>query len=182
MTLKLYYDLLSQPSRALYIILNKTKVPFEKCRVDLKKGEHLTEEYREIARNQKAPAIDDDGFKLSESVAIIRYLAREKSIPDHWYPKDSKKQAKVDEYLEWQHNNIRAHCALFFQVKWLIPCLTGEEPNEKKVMNFQRRMSDTLDFMESVWLSPGPWIAGDEISVADLWAACEIEQPRKNSR
>lgn len=41
------------------------------------------------------------------SIAIIRYLAKEKNIPDKWYPKDSKKQARVDEYLEWQHNNTR---------------------------------------------------------------------------
>lgn len=50
-------------------------------------------------------------------MGILRYLARERQFPDHWYPKDSKKQARVDEYLEWQHTNTRAMCALYFQVK-----------------------------------------------------------------
>ena len=32
----------------------------------------------------------------------VRYLAREKDVADHWYPADSRAQARVDEYLEWQ--------------------------------------------------------------------------------
>lgn len=51
------------------------------------------------------------------SVAILRYLCREHSVDDHWYPKDSKAQARVDEYLEWQHLNTRLFCAMYFQHK-----------------------------------------------------------------
>jgi len=41
-------------------------------------------------------------------------------VADHWYPKDSVKQAQVDEYLEWQHTNTRADCALYYLHKvWL---------------------------------------------------------------
>lgn len=51
------------------------------------------------------------------SVAILRYICREFKVADHWYPKESKSQLKVDEYLEWQHLNTRAHCALYFRAK-----------------------------------------------------------------
>jgi len=34
-----YYNLLSQPSRALYIFFKKAEVPFEKRVVDIMKGE-----------------------------------------------------------------------------------------------------------------------------------------------
>lgn len=54
---------------------------------------------------------------ISFSVGILRYLCREKGVSDHWYPKDSKQQARVDEYLEWQHLNTRANCALYFRAK-----------------------------------------------------------------
>ena len=36
--LKYYYDLMSQPSRALWIFLEKTKLPYEKCLINLGKG------------------------------------------------------------------------------------------------------------------------------------------------
>lgn len=35
--LKLYYDLLSQPSRALYIFFKKAKIPFEAVPIELRK-------------------------------------------------------------------------------------------------------------------------------------------------
>jgi len=52
-------------------------------------------------------------------VGILRYLCREypEYVADHWYPKDSKRQAKIDEYLEWQHVNTRLNMAMYFQHK-----------------------------------------------------------------
>lgn len=51
------------------------------------------------------------------SVAIIRYLACEKVTPRTLYPENGKLQARVDEYLEWQHIGLRLHCAMYFRVK-----------------------------------------------------------------
>ncbi|XP_076043943.1 glutathione S-transferase theta-1-like [Oratosquilla oratoria] len=175
--LKAYYDLMSQPSRAVYIFLKKTKIPFQECPVALRKGEHRGEEYTKINPFQLVPTIDHGGFKLTESVAILRYLCREFPVPDHWYPKDSKLQARVDEYLAWQHGNTRLNCAMFFQHKFLIPLMTGAEVNEGKVRHFQGRMETVLDQLENIWLKDRLFIAGDQITLADLLAACELEQP-----
>ncbi|XP_017784965.1 PREDICTED: glutathione S-transferase theta-1-like [Nicrophorus vespilloides] len=179
MSLKLYYDFLSQPSRALYILLKTSKLPFEDCPVALRNGAHLNDEFKyNVSRFQKVPVIHDGDFKLTESVAILRYLSREKNLPEFWYPKDSKKQARVDEFLEWQHNNVRAFCALYFQKKWLFPIITGKEMEPKKLAGYKKRMEDCLDSMEILWLSNGKYICGDNLTAADLWAACEVEQPR----
>jgi len=51
------------------------------------------------------------------SVGILRYLCREKNVQGHWYPEDSKLQAKVDEYLEWQHLDTRLNCSMYFMTK-----------------------------------------------------------------
>uniref|UniRef100_A0A6B2E8D9 glutathione transferase n=1 Tax=Phlebotomus kandelakii TaxID=1109342 RepID=A0A6B2E8D9_9DIPT len=173
---KYYYDLLSQPSRAMLIFLNVTKIPFESLPVALRNGEHLTEEFKEVNRFQKVPCMNDNGFKLSESVAMVRYLAKKHNVPENWYPKDAKKQAQVDEYLEWQHNNTRITCALYFQLLWLKPLMTGKKPNPEAVAEHQKRVEDTLDAIENIWLEKSPFLAGNEVTVADIWCACEIEQ------
>ncbi|GAB0096795.1 glutathione S-transferase theta-1 [Sergentomyia squamirostris] len=173
---KFYYDLLSQPSRAMLIFLKLAKIPFESLPVALRKAEHLSEEFREVNRFQKVPCINDNGFKLSESVAIVRYLANKHNISGNWYPKDVKKQALIDEYLEWQHNNTRISCGLFFRLLWLNPLITGKKPSPESVAEHQKRVEDTLDAIENIWLEKNSFLAGDEISVADIWGACEIEQ------
>ncbi|CAF4918743.1 unnamed protein product [Pieris macdunnoughi] len=111
MKLKLYYDLMSQPSRALF---------------------------------KKVPVIDHNGFILTESYIVIRYLACENVIPIMLYPKNSKAQARVDEYLEWQHIGLRLHCAMFFRVKYLNPIYTGKQPDPKLVQSYEKRMINAL--------------------------------------
>lgn len=179
--IKYYFDLMSQPSRALYIFLKITKTPVEYVKVDLKKAEHLTNEFKAINRFQKVPCIvTDDGFKLSESVAILRYIIETRNdIPDHWYPKDLKSRALVDEYLEYQHNAVRLPCAMYFQSKFLIPMLSGKPVNEQRVKSFQKQMESSLDALENIWLesSDKEFLASKEISFADILAACELEQP-----
>ena len=46
-------------------------------------------------------------FVLYESHAIMKYLCSTRKVDDHWYPKDLKKRAIVDRYLDWHHSNLR---------------------------------------------------------------------------
>lgn len=66
MSLKLYIDLLSQPSRALYIFFKACNIPFEKKIVNLVKLEQHTPEFEAINPFKKVPAIEHNGYKLTE--------------------------------------------------------------------------------------------------------------------
>lgn len=178
MSLKVYYDLLSQPCRAIIILLRANKIPFEPKEIKLAKGEHYTQEFEKISPFRKVPVIVDGDFPLIESVGILRYLCREKNIADHWYPRDSKKQAKVDEYLEWQHFNTRAQGSLFFLNKFMFPAMSGRPANPEVVAKHQKKLDAALDAFEDVWLKKTKYLAGNEITIADLLGACEIEQTR----
>nr|XP_031829003.1 glutathione S-transferase theta-1-like [Nomia melanderi]XP_031829004.1 glutathione S-transferase theta-1-like [Nomia melanderi]XP_031829005.1 glutathione S-transferase theta-1-like [Nomia melanderi] len=178
MTLKLYYDLLSQPSRAVYIFLKVCNIPFEKKLINLGKIEHHTPEFKKISPFQKVPSIQHNDFNMIESIAILRYLCREFTVPDHWYPKDSKAQAKVDEYLEWQHMNTRLNCALYFRQKYLMPIITGKPTVPEQIAKYEKQMVNCLDLLENVWLKQNLFLIGSEISIADLLGTCEVEQVR----
>ncbi|XP_062550797.1 glutathione S-transferase theta-3-like [Armigeres subalbatus] len=178
--IRFYYDLISQPCRALYIFLEQNKIPHQKCPIALRKWEHSAPEYMQnVNRFGKVPAIvTENNFKLAESIAILRYLTREFAVPDHWYPRDSRRRARVDEYLEWQHSNTRLHCASYVRYVWRGP-LRGEVVEPKVAKRLQAEMIGCLDFIESNVLQRDMrFIAGDDITIADLVAACEIEQPK----
>lgn len=156
------------------------------CNLLIPAGIHNTDEYaNNVNRLQKVPAIVDDKYKLSESVAIFRYLVDRfpAHVAPHWYPPgDAQRRGHIDEYLEWQHMNTRMTCSYYFILKYLKPRTTGREPGDDQVVGSSlRQMEDTLDTIERLWLDDAPdaFIAGQrEISIADLVCASELEQPR----
>eukprot|EP00088_Acartia_fossae_P010720 TRINITY_DN1536_c0_g1_i11.p1 TRINITY_DN1536_c0_g1~~TRINITY_DN1536_c0_g1_i11.p1 ORF type:complete len:252 (-),score=60.52 TRINITY_DN1536_c0_g1_i11:4-720(-) len=179
--LKVYLDLMSQPARAMYIFCKATGIQHEIVPVRILQGDTKTDEYTAMNPFQKVPVLKDGDFTLTESVAMLRYLATTRDIADHWYPKDPKQQARVDEYMEWQHMGTRINCAKFFIEKWLLPMGTRIPPNEKKVEHLKDVMETTLEQVERIWLKNGEQDfigGGKDVSVADLLAACEMEQPR----
>ena len=58
--------------------------------------------------------------------------------------------------------------------------MTGQPVNEQRAERFRQGMEQALDHLESVWLRDAPYLAGQQISVADLLAACELEQPSES--
>ena len=61
----------------------------------------------------------------------MKYLSSTFPVEDHWYPKEPLAQAKVDEYLHWQHVNTRLQCAMYFQV-----CKLFENHPKKSHLNY----------------------------------------------
>ena len=76
--------------------------------------ERRTAEYLQVNPMGQVPAIDDNGFLLTESHAILTYIHATRGLPDHWYPSELKARAMVNRYLHWHHTNLRAGEALIF--------------------------------------------------------------------
>ncbi|XP_013105437.1 glutathione S-transferase theta-1 isoform X2 [Stomoxys calcitrans] len=139
--------------------------------------EHRSEEFKKINRLQKLPCIVDGDFHLSESIAILRYLAKKGEFSEQLYPKDITNRAKVDEFLEWQHVGLRYGCSTYFVHLWLYP-ISGlaEVPSVKKLTKLQEDMENSLKLVDKIWLKNSDFVSGSKLSVADLFGACEIEQ------
>ena len=86
MSLKLFVDLLSQPSRGLFIFCKVANIPFNLNSIRLAKLEHKTEEYAKINPFQTVPAIEHNGTSIIESVAILRYLTNTHKVNEQLSP------------------------------------------------------------------------------------------------
>ncbi|XP_014254251.1 glutathione S-transferase theta-1-like [Cimex lectularius] len=172
-----YFDDLSQPCRAIEIFLLMNDIPHDKKKIKLAKGAQYSDEFVKINPFKKVPVIDDNGFILTESVAILRYLCRQYNVQDHWYPNNSKLRARVDEYLEWQHIGTRAPCALYVWDKVFTPLLTGVGTNERRLNNSFKRMEDSCNCINDIWLKDGKkFLTSYSISIADLLGVTELEE------
>lgn len=113
---------------------------------------------------------------LSESVAIFHYLGRQRVIPERWYPTDLKSLARIDEYLEWNHNNLHIGAGMLFYMIQVTPLLTGEQPTAEALLSQKRTLNRCLDDLENLWLRDNKFLTGNEISFADIVAASAVEQ------
>ncbi|XP_078409950.1 glutathione S-transferase theta-1-like [Cetorhinus maximus] len=177
MALQLYVDLASQPCRSVYIFVEKNNIPFELKEVRLMIGEQHSEEFQKVNPLRKVPAIKDGDFALAESVAILKYLACKYQTPDHWYPANLQKRARVDEYLAWQHTALRLQAGKIFLMKAMFPLVTGGPVPEDKMKEAQDELAQGLKSFQEKFLQDKPYIAGMEISLADLVAIVELMQP-----
>lgn len=174
--IKFYADLKSQPCRAVYLFMKACNIPFEMVKVDLSSGEQLGEEFTKISSIQRVPVINDNGFILGESGAIFRYLAKKFGVQEHWYPtRDLQQQARVDEYLNWHHTNIRIPAMMTFRHQF-INTVRGRPIKQDEVKRYKAELAKSVKHIDLYFLKNNPYIAGKDISVADLQAYCELMQ------
>ncbi|MBI3371714.1 MAG: glutathione S-transferase family protein [Betaproteobacteria bacterium] len=102
--MKLYYHPASTTSRIVQMFATEQGIDLDYQIVDLFTGEHLKPEFASINPNCLVPVLEDGDFRLTESSAIVKYLADKAGSPA--YPKDSKARARVNEMMDWFNANI----------------------------------------------------------------------------
>ena len=86
--MKLYDSAISGNSYKVRLLLHHLSIPYTIVPIDILKGGSRTKEFLKINPNGRTPVLDDNGFILAESNAILAYLARgTRYLPDdrsHW--------------------------------------------------------------------------------------------------
>merc|ERR1712150_67316 len=148
---------------------------------DLTMGEH--KQNAELVKknpNGLVPFIDDGGFTLSESCAILKYIACSRKVADHWCPKDPKQQARLDEYLFWQPNGIRKPCVQVFlgllRGRMSLGGISKIPLDEAALKEGREAIKKSVAHLANYFLQNRQFILGDEISIADIIAVCELIQ------
>ncbi|XP_066304288.1 glutathione S-transferase theta-1-like [Branchiostoma lanceolatum] len=171
-----YYDIMSQPSRAIFQFLKANNIVYKDHPIAIRKGEHKSDWFLKINPMGKVPAINDNGFILTESVAILKYLAMRYVVPDHWYPSDLQQRARVDEYMAWQHMNTRFNAAGLFWKEAMLPQISGKPVDKATLDKAVSQLDDTLDMLQTMFLKDQLFLCGDSITIADLLAVNELIQ------
>lgn len=176
MSLKIYFDILSQPCRSVLILCRANNVPFTPCPIAMRKVEHRSPEYAKVTPFQRLPAIQDGNFTLTESSAILGYIASKYGCPEHWNPTDYHKRARMQEYIAWHETRLRRHVTPYFVEKGIIPLQTGMPPDEESMKEQWANIYKAFSSIEDYFLKDKSYVIGDQISIADLFGVCEVMQ------
>ena len=149
------------------IMLEEIGLPYEVHLIDIGKNESWTPEFLSLNPNGKIPAIiDPDGpggkpLALFESGAILQYLAEKTG---KLLPQDP---ARRYETIQWVHFQMAAIGPMFGQLGFFHK-FAGREYEDKRPLQRYRDESKRLLGVLETRLAKGPWIMGEEFTIADV--------------
>jgi glutathione S-transferase len=103
--MKLHCHPMSTTSRCVLFFVHDAGITVDEVTVDLFTGEHVKEPFVSLNPSKMVPVLEDDGFVLTESSAILKYLA-EKSGSAAYPAGDIKTRAKINELMDWINTNF----------------------------------------------------------------------------
>ena len=162
--LKIYGADLSTPATKVRFTANLLGLKYDYRRVDLRGGEQQKPEFLKLHPAGKIPVIDDDGFVLFESNAIIRYLAEKNKSP--LYPNDLKERAMVDEWMEFGSHHVGQAMSKVVYNRLFAPMrkVPVDEQSLKDGISFLERFLPVIDNQ----LGKNKFLAGNQLSLADI--------------
>ncbi|HVO16551.1 MAG TPA: glutathione S-transferase family protein [Alphaproteobacteria bacterium] len=177
--LKIYGRASSANVQKVTWLCTEIGLPYERQDVGGDYGGNDKEWYLKMNPNGRVPTIDDDGFILWESNAIIRYLAA-KHAPEWAGGSDLKRAALIDQWMDW----------LPTMANGMVPVFHGliRTPVEKR--NAQAIEAGRVAWAKAMtildWgLQGHDYVVGNSVSVADValgpityrWFELPIERP-----
>lgn len=97
--IKLYRHPLSGHSHRVELFLSLLDLPYESVDVDLRSGAHKSAEFRVKNPLGQVPVIEDGETVLTDSNAILVYLATKYDTDEGWLPRDPVGAAAVQRWL-----------------------------------------------------------------------------------
>ena len=171
--MKLYMHPVSMTSRPVRLFIAESGIDVDEQVVDLMTGEHYQEPYVAINPNRLVPVLDDGDFRLTESSAILKYLADKIDSPA--YPKDLQQRAKVNEMMDWFNTN-------FYRDYGYGLCYPQVFPHHKRPTDDMQagtiawgkeRAQGWMQVLNDHWIGADQaYLCGNEITIADYFGAC----------
>jgi glutathione S-transferase len=147
--------------------LEELSIPFKRIDAGLDFGVNKSAQYLALNPNGLVPTIDDQGYILWESQAIMRYLVRKSAANQgnsSLYPQQAGAVGLVDQWLEWNSTVIWPAMRPLF---WGWVRLKPEERDTQALEQSRLLMIKNLTMLEHR-LERSRYVAGEEFTLADI--------------
>lgn len=163
--MKVYGHPMSTCTRKVLTVLAEKGHEAELVVVDLMKGEHKQDPH--LARHPFGviPVLDDDGFQLYESRAIIRYLD-EKLGGVRLTPADVKERALAEQWVSVEYSYFTPQ-AMKIIMEMLFNRMGGKAPDMEKVEKARVEVGRVLDVADKT-LAKQEYFGGSTFSLTDI--------------
>jgi glutathione S-transferase len=149
-------------------------------------GKNREPEYLALNPNGLVPTMDDDGFILWESNAIVRYLTAKHGTGTLW-PADLRHRADADRWMDWQATAVAPAITPMFLGLYRTP---PDKRDPAAIEASRVKTGEVLKILDA-HLAKRPYVGGDTLTMGDIplgimgyrWFNFPIERPEmKNLR
>lgn len=171
MTLTLYMNPVSTAARPVMLFVAEKQLPVTERVVDLMQGEHKGAAYLAINPSGQVPALEEGDFRMSESSAILKYLAARFNAPE--YPTDLKERAKVDAAMDWFNTNFYRDYGYGLIYPQIFPHhkRPSDEVQAAHVAWGKEKTQAALGILDRGIIGANDYVANNRISIADYFGA-----------
>ncbi|MDX8439687.1 glutathione S-transferase family protein [Mesorhizobium australafricanum] len=151
--------------RIARMALAEKGVGYELVPLDIFAAEGIPDSYLELHPFGRIPAFEHDGFRLFETGAIARYVDEAFAGPA-LQPADPRGRARMGQIIGML--DAYAYRAMVWDVA--VERLEKAEPDEKLIAGGLSQAETVLKVLTSL-TAKGPWLLGEQLTLADLHAA-----------
>ncbi len=169
--MKLHFHPASTASRPVVLFCHEANIAYEPVIVDILTGAHLKEPFAKLNPSKQVPVLEDGDFVLTESSAILKYLADKASSPA--YPKDLKARAHVNEVMDWFNTNHYREWGYHLIYPQVFPHhLRKPEAAQQATIEWGKEKSEQwLQLLNDNVLGSKKYLCSEQISIADYFGA-----------
>ena len=171
----LYFHPASTTSRMVMLFAAEQKIPLEMKVVDILTGEHQGEAFSKVNPSKLVPVLQDDGLVLTESSAILKYLAEKSGSAA--YPKDIKERARVNERMDWFNSQFYRDFGYALVYPQAFAYLGFSDPTAQKALVDRglERAKSWLKVLDRDLIGAHAYVCGERITIADYFGAVMVE-------
>ena len=167
MTLRIWGRLSSVNVQKVVWCADELGLAYERIDVGGAFGGNRTPQYLAMNPNGLVPVIEEDGFVLYESNAIVRYFAGRDTRGTLW-PGDLRKRADADRWMEWQSTSFTpAMRDAFWQL-----IRTPAEKRDAAAVEASRAEGEKLAAILDAHLARNRYLTDHGFTAADIVVGC----------
>ena len=174
--MKLYCHPISTASRPVMQFVIDAGIECEFIPVDLMQGEQRRPPYSTMNPNCLVPMLEDGDFLLTESSAILKYLAEKSDSPA--YPGDLKARARINELMDWFNTGFYREYGYHLIYPQIFPNhkRPTDEAHRGTIDWGKTQAAPALAILDKHYLpGPGPFLTGaQEPSIADFFGVAIV--------
>lgn len=147
-------------------VANHLGLPYETKIVDLGKGEQATPAFTALNPNKKMPVLEEDGFVLWESGAIMQYLALKKPEAG-LISLEPRRLADITRWQCWDLAHWESACSILIFERGIKVMFKLGEPDPVEVAKGEERFHRAAQVLDA-HLKGKRYVADGRLTIADF--------------